>query len=81
MARFLNNHRIYEVGFLIEVLTLFSSIEKREKKIKIKNSNIFGQLRSYCASYADRHQPKEIGRARPIFIIYQKYIFDAIIHT
>jgi len=42
------------VGFLIEVPTLFSSIEKLAKKI--------------CKCLiTERHSPKEIRRARPIF--------------
>jgi len=56
LARCLNDHKgINEVGFLIEVPTSFSSIENLAKKWQMANT--------------ERHPPKEIGRARPIFLL------------
>jgi len=43
------------VGFLIEVPTSFSSIEKLAKKWQM--------------AHTERHPPKEIGRARSIFFL------------
>jgi len=47
------------MGFLIEVPTSFSSIEKLAKKWQM--------------AHTERHPPKEIGRARPIFFYFFEF--------
>jgi len=58
------SQRINEVGFLIEVPTSFSSIEKLAKKWQM--------------AHTERHPPKEIGRARPFFKILFSVIWNIL---